>query len=296
MQTKKDLKYYISQCIIPVKYAYTSSAASYHKIFSKSKDYKDNVKIENKKYDLLIPYLRNERYDYLEIGGDDGDISLQIIEHLSNNNVSFNNYFFVDFSHELLSDCQKNISARIPNDLCKFIPYDLEQPNKCIPIDINNKKIIMFLGNTLGNVESEDDVLKNIYNSMNKDDLFLIGLTFWNDKTNELDNYDNELFRESVLEYLRIININTKTDNYCLKFDQINHTVICEYTLDEPYKYDNVQLNKGTIIRCFQSRRYSQEYCERMFSKNGFVILEYQNDETMRHTLFLLKKNPLQGV
>ena len=34
-----------------------------------------------------------------------------------------------------------------------------------IPVSNERRKIILLLGNTLGNVESENSVLKNIYNS-----------------------------------------------------------------------------------------------------------------------------------
>ena len=55
-----------------------------------------------------------------------------------------------------------------------------------IPVSNERRKIILLLGNTLGNVESENSVLKNIYNSMNEDDLFLIGLTLWKENIDEL--------------------------------------------------------------------------------------------------------------
>ena len=65
-----------------------------------------------------------------------------------------------------------------------------------IPVSNERRKIILLLGNTLGNVESENSVLKNIYNSMNEDDLFLIGLTLWKENIDELKGYSNKIFRE----------------------------------------------------------------------------------------------------
>ena len=148
-----------------------------------------------------------------------------------------------------------------------------------IPVSNERRKIILLLGNTLGNVESENSVLKNIYNSMNEDDLFLIGLTLWKENIDELKGYSNKIFRESVLEFLRIIGVQTSSENYMLRYDS-----------NKPFFYQDIRFIEGEKIRCFQSRRYSSEYCNVLFKNNGFSILEKIIDNEVRHALFLLKK------
>ena len=117
--------------------------------------------------------------------------------------VQFHKHIFVDFSFELLNKCESRFSSFAPNLECEFIQHDIEKSNIMIPVSNERRKIILLLGNTLGNVESENSVLKNIYNSMNEDDLFLIGLTLWKENIDELEGYSNKIFRESVLEFLR---------------------------------------------------------------------------------------------
>ncbi len=293
---KTDLKYYLRKHILPVKYAYTLSAANYHTEYANSQNYKSTVKINNSEYGLLIKYLQNDKYDYCEIGGDNGEISINIINFLNINGVEFNKYTFVDFSQELLKKCEENFNSIMTNTSNKFIQYDIEQTNSKIPINNSHKKIILFLGNTLGNVESEDNVLQNIFNSMNEDDLFLVGLTLWNNEIDELESYNNDLFRESVLEFLRIIGITTNSNNYVLRYDSVNHKVICEYELKNQFSYDNIQFSVGEKIRCFQSRRYSLDYCEFLFQSNGFNIIEKNLDDESRHVLFLLKKHNRSNI
>lgn len=284
-----ELKKYLLNCILPVKYAYTLSAANYHIAYAKSQDYHSTVGIEKTKYEFLIKYLNNNDYDYCEIGCDDGETSLSIIDYFIKNGILFNQHIFIDFSHELLNKCKSRIDSFASHLNCKFIQHDIERTDELFSIN-SRKKIIFFLGNTLGNVESENDVLQNIYNFMNKDDLFLIGLTLKNKHFDELSGYNNETFRESVLEFLRIIGIKSVPENYILRYDSINQIVICEYQLPEPFCFQELKFNQGYKIRCFQSRRYTLDDCNLLFKENKFSILETIIDKELRHVLFLLKR------
>lgn len=285
-----DLQDYLIQHILPVKYAYTLSAASFHTKYANSQGYQATVEINKEEYGILIKHLKSGSFDYCEIGADDGAISLQILDYLNKNDIHFGNHNFIDFSKELLEKCQKNINKEQPHLKCSFLQCDIEQPNLKIPIDSTNNKIIFFIGNTLGNVESENIVLQNIYNIMNENDFFLVGLTFWNDSFDELSSYNTALFRESVLEYLRILGINTVPQNYTLKYDHENHTVFCNYKLSSDFNYGKARFLTGDCIRCFQSRRYSLEYCENMFKSNKFNIVAKKLDKESRHAIFLLNK------
>lgn len=285
-----DLKQYLSKRIIPVKYAYILSAAEFHSKFAESIDYQSNVEIDMMKYSFLLQFINTNDYTYCEIGGDDGRLSLNIIKYLFNEGIKFRRYCFIDFSQELLKKCKQNFLASLPNETSQFIQYDMEKENTIIPIQTDSKKIIFFLGNTLGNVESEDIVLKNIFNSMGNNDLLLIGLTFENN-FDELGNYNNDLFRESVLEFLRIIGIEINHENYILRYDKNERKVICEYRLGKRFVFENIEFNEGEIIRCFQSRRYNRNSYECLFHKNGFKIIAKEVDKNSRHVLLLMKKS-----
>ena len=288
-----DLKDYLAEYILPVKYAYTLSASDYHTKYAQSQGYKSNVKIDNRKYAFLANYIEGSIYDYCEIGADDGTISLDIINSLKENRLLFNQHIFLDFSKELLNKCEKNVNSVLPFSKNIFIQCDIEKKNNLIQFS-NHKKIIFFLGNTLGNVESEDDVLKNINNFMTEDDYLLLGLTLRNSHYYELSGYNNDLFRESVFEYLRILGIKTDAKNYILRYDDIKHTIYCEYILDEDFSFQNILLYKGRKIRCFQSRRYDIDSSKNLFKNNFFRLVETIIDEDSRHVLFLLKKASIE--
>lgn len=294
INNKAELRNYLAEHILPVKYAYTMSASDYHTLYAKSQGYKSNVKIDDQKYIFLSNYLEDGCYDYCEIGGDDGEISLDIINSLKRKNMSFNQHIFLDFSNELLSKCKENVKSALPNSKSTFIQCDIEQKNIIIPYE-SKKKVIFFLGNTLGNVESEENVLKNIYNFMNEFDFLLLGLTFHHNNYYELEGYDNDLFRKSILEFLRIIGIKIKEENYILKYNDMLHTIFCEYVLDENFLFQDLLLHKGEKIRCFQSRRYNMDYCIDLFKNNCFDLLNVISDTDSRHVLFLLKKANNRG-
>ncbi len=287
----EDLEFYLSKNIIPVKYAYILTAANYHSAYANSQNYKSIVGIYKEEYNVLLKHIQKSDYDYCEIGADDGSISCDIINFLKANGLIFNCHFFLDFSVELLEKCELTTKKLLKNLKCAFVQCDVENDVLNLPFNCSSKKVVFFLGNTLGNVENELEVLQKIFDFMNNDDFLVIGLTLCNNSVDELKPYSNEVFRESVLEFLRIIGIQPYPKNYSLRYDERKKEVICEYQLERPFNYKNVYFKKGDKIRCFKSKRYSLNYCQNIFEKKNFNIIETVIDETKRHVIFLLTKS-----
>ncbi len=287
----EDLEFYLSKKIIPVKYAYILTAANYHSTYANSQNYKSIVGIDKEEYNVLLKHIQKNDYDYCEIGADDGIISCEIINYFKANGLIFNCHFFFDFSVELLKKCELTTKKLLKNLKCDFVQCDVENDTLNLPSNCSLKKVIFFLGNTLGNVEDELKVLQKIYNFMNNNDFLIIGLTLCNKSFDELKPYKNEVFRESVLEFLRIIGIQPHPNNYSLKYDERENEVICEYRLDRPFNFKNINLKKGDKIRCFKSKRYGLNYSQNMFVKNNFKIVETVVDDAKRHAIFLLTKS-----
>lgn len=285
----KDLEFYLSKNIIPVKYAYILTAANFHSAYASSQNYKSIVGINKEVYNVLLKYIQKKDYDYCEIGADDGIISCDIINFLKSSGLIFNHHFFLDFSVELLKKCELTTKKLLKNLKCDFVQCDVENDILNLPFNCSSKKVLLFLGNTLGNVENEFEVLQRIYNFMNRDDFLIIGLTLSNKNFDELKPYSNALFRESVLEFLRIIGIEPYINNYSLKYDESENEVIGEYRLEKPFRYKNIKFKQGDKIRCFKSKRYTLKYCQNVFEKVNFKIVETMVDEAGRHVIFLLK-------
>jgi uncharacterized SAM-dependent methyltransferase len=100
-----------------------------------------------------------------------------------------NSYIAVDISKEMNEICEKNINKWFPKLKFKSYVRDLELDN-IADICFNNKEseevinIIVFVGDTIGNFRDQDIVLKNIKNSLDDEDILVVG--------NKLGTYVNK--------------------------------------------------------------------------------------------------------
>lgn len=277
---------------LPLKYAYIKTAAEYHTKFAQSENYDLAVVMEQEGYKFILNHLDKE-INYVEIGADDGIKSIKLIELLYSDNIKINNYFFLDFSDELLSKCKKTMADR--ELICNYFQCDIENL-KDIDSFKNNKPILfVFIGNTLGNVEDEKKVLRNFFNLMRDIDYLLLGVTLRNNNITiqqELQTYNNMLFTDSVLAFFNYIGIKTTRNNFSLYYDEHKNMIIGEYEILEPFIWDNeIILNTGDKIRCFQSKRYAINECKSLFKTTKMQIQDYYIDTDEKHALFLLKKH-----
>lgn len=73
-----------------------------------------------------------------------------------------------------------------------------------------------------------------------------------------MEGYSNKIFRESVLEFLRIIGVQTSSENYMLRYDSLNHVVICEYEFNKPFFYQDIRFIEGEKIVVFNQDDIAQ--------------------------------------
>lgn len=277
---------------LPLKYAYIKTAADYHTRFAQSENYDFAVVMEQEGYKYIVDYLEEE-INYVEIGADDGVKSMKLIELLNDSGKKVNNFHFMDFSEELLEKCRTTMLLH--NLQCEFHKCDIE--NLVIMDSCSRDKATLFVfnGNTLGNMEDEERVLKNIYCMMDERDYFLLGLTLKNDMVStqqELQVYNNILFKDSVLAFFEYIGINIDSGEFLLSYDENLNSIIGEYEIVDSFVWNNeLILKKGDRVRCFQSKRYTLDECKRMFKKVNLQIESYYIDSESRHVSFLLKKN-----
>lgn len=276
---------------LPLKYAYIKTAADYHTKFAQSENYDLAVVMEQEGYKFILDYLERD-INYFEIGADDGVKSMKLIELLNNSGKKLSTFHFLDFSEELLEKCRKTMLEH--NLSSMFHKCDIESLDFNMQYYRDKSTLFVFNGNTLGNMEDEERVLKNIYYMMDYGDYFLLGLTLKNDKISiqqELYIYDNALFKESVLAFLEYIGIETDLQHFYLSYDENSNSVIGKYEIIDNFYWNNdCVLQRGDYVRCFQSRRYTLEHCNRMFRKVSFYIEKYYIDTECRHISFLLRK------
>lgn len=275
---------------LPLKYAYIKTAAEYHTKFAQSENYDFAVVMEQEGYKFILNHLDKE-INYIEIGADDGIKSIKLIDLLYGDNIKINNYCFLDFSDELLAKCKKTMTDR--GLRCNFYKCDIENLVDNVFLKKNKSTLFVFIGNTLGNVEDEENVLRNFYKIMGDTDYLLLGVTLRNNNITvqqELQAYNNMLFTDSVLAFLNYIGIKTTRNNFFIYYDEHKNMIIGEYEILEPFIWDNeIVLNTGDKVRCFQSKRYAINECMSLFKTAKLQIQDYYIDNNEKHALFLLK-------
>ncbi len=166
---------------LPSKYFYdTKGSEIFIEIMNMPEYYLTNAEHEifkNQALDLLKAFdiQEDEYFELIELGAGDGSKTIELLKAL-NGNFKFD-YKPIDISSGALNQLKKNIQDELPN-----LKIDLEQGDffeKLYELQSNKtKKIVLFLGSTLGNMEDTlaRDFLAEISKNLNKKDLLLIGL------------------------------------------------------------------------------------------------------------------------
>jgi hypothetical protein len=178
----------LSNKLIPLKFTYFDKGADWWCKFShedlNNKNYsyyKEEVSlIENSKNILIDKLSEYEIVNIIDIGPGDGYLSSNIIKNLINSGHKIN-YHAIDISKRMLDILEINYKNMFPEINCKYevgdfdyiIMRDLLFFNK-VNIQQNSCNLILFLGYTIGSVYDRHRVLKNFYDSMNKDDFLYI--------------------------------------------------------------------------------------------------------------------------
>lgn len=288
----KEIISYLRQTVVPMKYHYIGSSANFHLAFAKSSSYDKNVTIDNSEYTFLQQYLSWKKLALCDIGSDDGEKTIKIIQTLNTLNIHFESYCFIDFSHELLSICKQTIESKLGFVEAIYLQADIEAASRTIEYYSNRERLFLLIGNTLGNVMDERVVLDNIRFSMNIGDYLLIGLTLRVDGYNEITDYSSDAFLESIAEFFRVIGMPLIKKGFRIFFDETSQKVVVKYLVNCDFFIKNeLIIPNGSDLLCFQSKRYKHESCVDLFRNCGFRVQDYHIDATKRHALYLLQRN-----
>jgi dimethylhistidine N-methyltransferase len=166
--------------------------------------------INNQKNELLSEFSDNNTPFLLtELGAGDGQKTELLLDHFLNRAIPFR-YLPIDISANVLNLMKKNLSGKFPD--LEVEPYtgDYFQALEDLNMKEDGRKILLFLGSTIGNFKYEAafDFLRTLNKNMNKNDLLLIGFDLKKDPSVILPAYDDPygITAEFNLNLLRRIN------------------------------------------------------------------------------------------
>lgn len=134
----------------------------------------------------------NSTFSLFELGAGDGKKTKILLKYLTENNYNFD-YRPIDISLNALTQLKSSINQEIPLVTVNPIEGTYFETLKNIKDEQQNKKVILFLGSNIGNLLHENaiDFLRQLRESMHKEDLLLMGMDLKKNPQIVLDAYND---------------------------------------------------------------------------------------------------------
>lgn len=231
--------------------------------------------------DDLLTFFHDSNTPFLltELGAGDGQKTEVLLNHFLNKSVHFR-YLPIDISPNVLNLLESKISANFPGLNIITYPGDYFQALHQLNKEENGRKILLFLGSTIGNFEFGEAVefLRSLKAKMNNKDLLLIG-------------FDLKKAPDTILRaYNDSSGITAKFNLNML--NRINRELGGEFVTDNFYHYPTYNPSTGEAKSFLVSKTDQNVYIEKLNTtfefKSGesiFTEISQKYDERMINAL-----------
>jgi hypothetical protein len=300
----------IRESILPLKFAYTGSGARAHDAFVRSLTLKTEqpltLKTEQLKPEELKPEelkteeLKTERQllpvdevrsgisrEIVEIGPGNGARTAATVQWLASLGYPCHRLLAVDFSATLLAAARRRISDTADAPVVDTALWDIEQgSSECVRQWRGPGPVLAcFLGNTLGNVESDVKTLANLHAALNPNDILLVGVMPRRPESDVLAPYRTDSFVAAVLEPLRAAGVDPDDVGFDLYWSGLRVRGMA--TFRRALRIDTMDVPPGYRLRCFQSRRYTRAGIVSLMEGAGFLVQRSSVDPAEDHMIVM---------
>ncbi len=267
----------------------------------KTKDYKRNI--IDKEVSLIKKHLRdfvkilsNKSSNIIDLGCGDGKKASLFIEELAKHMKV--RYCPIDISSYMVSKASENIRKMRIGDVLEFRwnISDFENLNNITPLLRGfggrfESHLMMLLGNTLGNFDRED-ILHGIKNSMNKNDVLVIGNgLILKDISKITSSYWGPLLDNFLIQVIKQLGFKNTEVSYCVRFKNSRVEMFYEIKKDKKVNHlgRTVNFKKGDIIITAISYKYTKPEFKKILYK-FFSNVKIYTDKEETYALALCKK------
>ncbi|MEO9513422.1 MAG: L-histidine N(alpha)-methyltransferase [Flavobacteriaceae bacterium] len=262
--------------------------------------------LDTEKNDITTLFsLGGSPFSLFELGAGDGKKTKILLRHFVKNNISFD-YRPIDISQNALNQLESSIKDEIPEVEVNTIQGTYFDTLRDIGNANARKKIILFLGSNIGNLEHSQAVhfLRNMRDSINQGDLIFMGfdqkkhpqviLDAYNDKAGiteafnkniltrinkEMDgNFDLDLFL-----HWEVYDPETGTAKSYL-VSKVEQTVQIESLALE------IHFNAWETIHTEISQKYDDETVKWLVKEAGLTIVTAFSDKEQYYKNYIFKK------
>ena len=270
----------VGRCEIPLKFEYLGEGADRYTSLAHPKEVGGETELE-----VFLPnerkfaqFLEGKNFNLLDLGCGDGKKAAFFISHI---NKSASAYFALDISSRMLEIAVNNIELAHPNLPHETFEDDFEYGNIAnVTYYLNrryqSKNLIIFLGNTIGNLFDAHRVLVNLRESMGDEDFLIVGLAYYNPKNIPVSSYNNPNIQELIWTVPEKIGIKRQDAKIFWSYNKAKRQLECqlEFLKDwrQTFGTNFLQFAKGQRIRMAISRRFTREDIFELFAEAGFRI------------------------
>ncbi|WP_433376064.1 L-histidine N(alpha)-methyltransferase [Actinoplanes sp. CA-142083] len=253
--------------VLPLKFAYAGSAAHTHDRLAHGEGYQSVIGAVSHVREALHSAELDDLSRIAELGPGNGVNSLALLRQLKDIERFPGRFLGLDFSATLLDIAADNFEREMPDVRFAGAVWDAEAgPTDAIRDwreDEPGPIPLLFLGNTIGNLEDPVATVRNLLASMSTEDTLVIGATL-RGSGDMTKPYENEVFRAAALEPLIACGIDTRLLEFRVEYR--DHRVVGTATLLGPV---GEGLEAGHEVRCFMSRRFSAAEIEQIIDEAG---------------------------
>jgi hypothetical protein len=282
-----ELVYSLKSKFLPVKFTYFDLGAKYWDDFvnAAGQDYFDDEHKGLETIKASIEYIKirlagYKKINIFDVGPGNGVPIKVLIDNLRSNGIEVT-YTAFDISKEMTGILENNLKKWYPNLETKFLTGDIENQNIRDLIYTTKLKykdsasLVLLLGCTIGNFVHRDTVLKNLRDSMTKDDFLLLDCEIKSEKDYFLVSRHLKLDNILALDYwiLDLLNLRQHLDlsiEYVESLDSTCHVFRfnkdVELVLPTPYN-DVLIFNKGDTLIGHYIHSFDQEEIIKMLKR-----------------------------
>ncbi|MFN6945834.1 MAG: L-histidine N(alpha)-methyltransferase [Cytophagaceae bacterium] len=248
----------------------------------------------------LVRYLEGtEKLQLVDLGAGDGLKTKILINHFLKSGQNMV-YSPIDISPDSIKYLLNNLRKEFPDLEGEGISADYFEGLKSLREDKKTKKLVLFLGSNIGNFDLKETMtfLKELHDSLNKDDLLLIGFDLKKDPRVIIKAYDDKSgitaeFNRNLLKRINEElggNFNPDDFTFFPKYDpetgelrsylvSLKDQNVFIETLGRSFFF-----SKWETLHTECSNKYDLESIERIAEDTGFTILTHYVDEQQYFT------------
>lgn len=236
----------------------------------------------------------------IELGSGNSHKTVTLISSLRSPSA----YVLIDISAESVRTSAKRLSKMFPGMRIISVCADYLGIDHLPGVDQESRKVIVFLGSTIGNMDLERarDFMHNISEKMDKGDGMLVGVDLQKDEEvlstayNDPEGYTAQFNLNLLNRIRRELHSNIDSRDFVHRAFYNREKSRIEMHLQSVRHHDvtvdgvSIHFSKGETIHTENSYKYSVEGFRDLAGDAGFTIEKYWTDSREYFALFYIKK------